>query len=274
MRLSFLRIYKSITSFPETELPNFVVLTGVNGAGKSHLLEAIENGSMRIDDIVVNDQTRSIRRFDWKNLIPHDVGAFAPFQITQEKSVLWNEFYQYVKEYRPQISRTLQQLNRFDLDKLEISEIMSLTSERLISTGSTPEQANQIVQAIRNITSRATQDIATRFTQKDRNRSRLVDLFQKNTNKPFIAFEEDDFYDYFPSSWQPIDMFQQSFGRLFADYQSNWLKNRMKYMASRDGEDVTFLTDKEFIDKYGEPPWDVVNSVLEAANLDLVVLRM
>lgn len=269
MRLSFLRIHKSIASFPETELPNFVVLTGVNGAGKSHLLEAIENGSMQIDDIVVNNQTRPIRRFDWANLIPQDTGAFAPYQITQERHGFWNEISQYIKEYRPQISQTLQQLNQFDLDKLEISEIISLTPERLILTGRTPEQANQIVQAIQSATSSASQNVAARFTQNDpNNRPRLVSLFQKNTNKPFIAFEENDFYDYFPSSWQPIDMFQQSFGRLFADYQSNWLKNRNRYVANFDGEDVTFLNDDEFVDKYGEPPWDFVNSVLEAANLD------
>lgn len=269
MKLSFLKIHKSIASFPEIELPNFVVLTGVNGAGKSHLLEAIENGSMQIDDIAVNNQTRPIRRFDWTNLIPQDTGAFAPYQITQERHGFWNELSQYIKEYRPQISQTLQQLNRFDLDKLEISEIINLTPEKLILTGSTPEQANQIVQAIQSAASGATQNVAARFTQNDsNNRSRLVSLFQENTNKPFIAFEENDFYDYFPSSWQAIDMFQQSFGRLFADYQSNWLKNRNKYVANFDGEPVTFLTNEEFLDRYGEPPWDFVNSVLEAANLD------
>ncbi len=119
-------------------------------------------------------------------------------------------------------------MNRFDLDKLEISEIISITPEKLILTGSTLEQANQIVQAIQSAISSATQNVAARFTQNDpNNRSRLVSLFQKNTNKPFIAFEENDFYEHFPSSWQPIDIFQQSFGRLFADYQSNWLRNRI-----------------------------------------------
>jgi predicted ATP-binding protein involved in virulence len=269
MQLSFLKIHKSIISFPNTELPNFVVLTGVNGAGKSHLLEAIENGSMQIDNIVVNQYTRPIRRFDWTNLIPQDTGAFAPYQITQERNGLWNELSQYIKEYRPQISQVLQQLNRFDLDKIEVSEIIKLTPEKLIEAGSTQEQANQISQAIQIATSGATQNIVTRFMQNDpNNRSRLVSLFQENTNKPFIAFEENDFYEFFPSSWQPIDMFQQSFSRLFSDYQSNWLKNRNRYVAHFDGEPVAFLTDQQFLDKYGEPPWDFVNSVLEVANLD------
>jgi AAA15 family ATPase/GTPase len=74
-----------------------VVLTGVNGAGKSHLLESIENGSMQIDSIAISSQTRPIRRFDWTNLIPEDTGAFAPYQITQERYGFWNEISQHIR---------------------------------------------------------------------------------------------------------------------------------------------------------------------------------
>jgi len=271
MRLSFLRIHKSIASFPETELPNFVVLTGVNGAGKSHLLEAIENGSMQIDDVVVNNQTRPIRRFDGTNLIPQDTGAFAPYQITQERYGFWNEISQHVKEFqfRPQISQILQQFNRFDLDSLKTHEIVSLTLEKLISTGSTPDQANQIFQAIQNVASSVNQNVTNRFIQNDpNNRRRLIDLFQGNTSIPLVAFEEDDFYNYFPRSWQPVDMFQQSFGRLFADYQGNWRDNQLRQLGNSKGESISFLTEEKFLDQYGEPPWEFVNSVLKTANLD------
>jgi ABC-type Mn2+/Zn2+ transport system ATPase subunit len=269
MKLSFLKGHKSINSFPEIELPNFVVLTGVNGAGKSHLLEAIENGSMQIDNIAAHDGTRPIRRFDWMNLIPQDTGAFAPYQITQERYGFWNEISQHIKEFRPQISQTLQQLNRADLDRLKTREIISLTAENLITTGSTPEQAVQIFQAIQNAASTASQYVTSRFIQNDpTNRPRLLDLFQHNTSIPLIAFEEDDFYDNFPKSWQPIDMFQQSFGRLFAAYQQNWLNNRLRFVANSEGDSISFLTEEEFLSKHGEPPWEFVNSVLEAANLD------
>ncbi|MBS9384778.1 MAG: AAA family ATPase [Dolichospermum sp. BR01] len=275
MKLSFLKIHKSITSFPQIELPDFVVLTGVNGAGKSHLLEAIENGSMQIDDIVVNTQTRPIRRFDWTNLIPQDTGAFAPYQITQERHGFWNEIYQHIKEFRPQISQALQQFNRTDLDRLKTRDIIGLTPEKLIEMGSTSEQANQIVQSIQNAASAATQNVTNRFVQNDRtNRPRLINLLQTNTSIPLIAFEEDDFYDFFPSNWQPIDMFQQSFGRLFADYQRNWLNNRLRLIANSEGEldsegkPISFLTHEQFLEKYREPPWEFVNSILETANLD------
>jgi len=269
MKLTFVKTFKSITFFPEEELPNFVVLTGVNGAGKSHLLEAIENGSAQIDDIVIDARTKPIRRFDWTNFVPQDTGAFAPYQINQERYGFWNEISNHVKEFRPQLSETLKQFNRQDLMKRTPRELINTTREQLTSTGSTEDEANRILQTIHDTASTLSQSAATRFIQNDpNNRTRLLSLLQDNIKVPLIVLQEDEFYDYFPSSWQPIDMFQQSFSRLFAAYQRNWLTNRMRYVAHADGELISYLTDVEFVDKYGEPPWVFVNTILETANLD------
>lgn len=269
MRLSFIRSHKSITSLPETELPNFVVLTGVNGAGKTHLVEAIENGCIQVDNIVLDNQTRPIRLFNWANLVPQDSGAFAPYQITQERHGFWTEISQHIKEFRPQFVETLRQLNRLDLGSKNIRNLVRMTEADLIATGSDPDQARQVFQAIQNVASNVTKNVTNRFVQNDPyNRPRLVNLLEENSNIPLIAFEEDDFYENFPGIWTPVDMFQQSFGRLFADYQRNWLNNRLKAFANSEGEPVNFLTDREFLMRYGEPPWNFVNSILEAAILD------
>ncbi|WP_335177584.1 AAA family ATPase [Nostoc sp.] len=144
-----------------------------------------------------------------------------------------------------------------------------MTEADLIATGSDPDQARQIFQAIQNVASNVTKNVTNRFVQNDPyNRPRLVNLLEENSNIPLIAFEEDDFYENFPGIWTPVDMFQQSFGRLFADYQRNWLNNRLKAFANSEGEPVNFLTDGEFLMRYGEPPWNFVNSILEAASLD------
>lgn len=269
MRLTFVRPHKSITSFPEAELPDFVILTGVNGAGKTHLVEAIENGSIQIDNITLNNQTRPIRLFNWTNLVPNDSGAFAPYQITQERYGLWNELSQHIRTYRPQIMDALRQLNRSDLINKNIRTLVSMTEEDLIATGSNLDQAKQLFQTIQSAASNATQIVTANFIRNDpNNRQRLVNFFQTDTNIPLIALEEDDFYEHFPRSWQPVDIFQQSFGRLFAEYQKNWLLNEIKAFGSSKGKSVKFLSDEEFLERYGEPPWDFLNSVLEAANLD------
>ena len=48
MKLSFAQPHKSIQDFNSIELPDFTVLTGVNGSGKTHLLEAIKDNHCRI----------------------------------------------------------------------------------------------------------------------------------------------------------------------------------------------------------------------------------
>jgi energy-coupling factor transporter ATP-binding protein EcfA2 len=267
MKLSFTSPHKSITFLPNTELPDFVVLTGVNGAGKSHLLEAIENGFIQVDDISVNPQTRPIRLFNWSNLVPNDSGAFSSYQITQERQGLWNEIFPQIQQQQTQITETLRQLRRFDLMKKDIHDLVKLTEAELLATSSNPEEASQIFQAIQNIGQNSIHNVTSHFVRNDPSRQRVIDSLQ-NSNIPLLAFREDDFYRYFPKNWHPVDMFQQSFGRLFQEYQLSFLNNRLKAMASQEGDSVSFFSDSEFIEQYGEPPWTFVNSILEVANLD------
>ena len=75
MRLTFDRPYISITSAvtsPDTEIANFVVLSGPNGSGKSHLLQAIQQGAVRVDDIPTMPQgpLATIRLFSLAQLAP------------------------------------------------------------------------------------------------------------------------------------------------------------------------------------------------------------
>jgi AAA domain, putative AbiEii toxin, Type IV TA system len=94
---------------------------------------------------------------------------------------------------------------------------------------------------------------------------------RSKTNLPLIAFEEEDFYEYFPGNWVTVDLFQQSFARLFANYSRNWRDNALKAVANSKGESVHYLTDEEFVEEYREPPWVVVNRTFEASNLDFTI---
>ena len=68
-RLKFEKPHRSITSLPDIELPAFAIITGINGSGKSHLLEAIENGSVSANDALPSK--RQVRRYDWASFSPH-----------------------------------------------------------------------------------------------------------------------------------------------------------------------------------------------------------
>lgn len=63
MKVSFVKQFKSISGFDPVELSDFTILTGVNGSGKSHLLEAISNGSVDVSGI----QRLGIVLFNYEN---------------------------------------------------------------------------------------------------------------------------------------------------------------------------------------------------------------
>ena len=51
MKLKYQSDYLSIKKFDDIELSDFTVITGVNGAGKSHFLNAIDRGRIKIEGI-------------------------------------------------------------------------------------------------------------------------------------------------------------------------------------------------------------------------------
>ncbi|WP_413173675.1 AAA family ATPase [Anabaena azotica] len=275
MKLSFVKPYKSITFLPETELPDFVVLTGVNGAGKTHLLEAIEKGYILVDNITIDEQIKPVRFFNWMNLVTQDSGAIAPFQLSQELSNFWSQLSQSIKESLPIIYNTLySNFNKPEFLSINIRNLLNMSEANFIEIGINSNQAQEIPRIIQS----AIQNAKHNFIQKNPNRqipnthSELIKYLEESSGIPIIAFEEKDFYDNFPKmGWMSVDIFQQSFGRLFAEYQKNWLSNEIKACARYKGENVTSLSDEEFKEKYGEPPWDFLNSILEAANLDFRV---
>ena len=46
MQLEFRKQHLSIAAFPAVELPQLAIIVGLNGSGKSHLLQAIASGAI------------------------------------------------------------------------------------------------------------------------------------------------------------------------------------------------------------------------------------
>jgi ATPase subunit of ABC transporter with duplicated ATPase domains len=91
MQLTFVRQHRSIKQFPSITLPNFVLLTGLNGAGKTHLLEAIENGSVAVEGIAQQE----IRRLDRTNIVPQDETRLDQRSPRNERAAIWRSLSAY-----------------------------------------------------------------------------------------------------------------------------------------------------------------------------------
>ena len=71
MRITLQHPYKSIATLETNELPNFAVLIGRNGAGKTQLLEALKGGQAEIPGV----STDEIEKYDMVSFRPPNTGA-------------------------------------------------------------------------------------------------------------------------------------------------------------------------------------------------------
>ena len=93
MKLHFNNKHLSISQFNPIELSNFTVLTGVNGSGKSHLLEAIELKYVTIEGI----DNPNIVRFNYETFKLENEGAYNAQAIAVEREAAWNYFEHHIK---------------------------------------------------------------------------------------------------------------------------------------------------------------------------------
>ena len=71
MRIELKRPYKSIATLKTEELPDFAVLIGRNGVGKTQLLDALKEGTAAIPKIGVNE----IELYDMVSFRPPNANA-------------------------------------------------------------------------------------------------------------------------------------------------------------------------------------------------------
>ena len=93
MKLIFRENHLSISQFNPTELNDFTVLTGVNGSGKSHLLDAIEKRKVVIEGM---DNERIVL-FNYETFKLENESAFNAQQLASEREAALNYFNQQIR---------------------------------------------------------------------------------------------------------------------------------------------------------------------------------
>lgn len=267
MKIKLLRPYKSLKTFEDITLPDFTIITGTNGAGKSQLLKALEEGSLSIEGVAHNQHNRVIRLFDATTLIPADTGVFSSFQSKQEKESAWNGISHLINSVRSGVEAHILQWPA--LSNLELRHLALLKVSDLHRLGIPAGEAETVYQSIHDNLRSHSQNIAAQFNAQNPGvHQRLIERLTASCDVPLVAFDINVFYENYPMAWQPVDLFQQSFARLFSEYQATFLANEVKaYRRDVRGAEVPVLTDFEFVEKYGSPPWNFLNDILEAASL-------
>jgi predicted ATPase len=270
--ISFVSVHKSLTSFEAIDLPNFVVLTGRNGSGKTHLLTGITSG--KIKSSLVSDVSRDVKLFDSTSIIPQDTGAFDPSQEHSRRSQWFNVVEFQREQALPNIQLQLIALGVPAEHCSTAAKIKGLTVEKLTRVLADPTRAVEVEPQIRQALINSSNQIFSNSQNQigdDGWRKASAKVQQRNPELFFDAsrstfFEDKDFL------WGEVDPFQQAFGRVFTTYRDLIHANdRLAKYPPPDEPTRRYLGEAEFVKEHGSAPWDFVNQILSACFLDFRV---
>lgn len=241
------------------------MITGLNGAGKSHLLKALRDGAARID--IAPSHLQEVRLFDWGNLVPNDEGDFASETITAERLQLSQALEGLYRQPWGHAYLSQQAMSQGITGQL-LADVHALVtaSENILEESCTSGTPGTSLKATITAAHETLQNnIINNLSAEHRVQ---VQEIARLSRRSVATLRREDVTSHLKPSWGQAELFQHSFGRLFVAYRDMQLFNQIAQNAQSKGREVHVLTDEQFVEQYGEKPWDFVNASLEAAGLD------
>src|SRR2546429_4262414 len=99
MKIKITQKHKSINPPCEFDLPDFSVLTGKNGSGKTHLLEAIAN-NLKSEVSVNGSVVENVKYIGFNGLNPNITESCDPQSIIQTIKTFWTNYNNHKNQYR------------------------------------------------------------------------------------------------------------------------------------------------------------------------------
>jgi len=265
MNLKLTTGYKSLRPF-EKEFPGFSLITGVNGSGKSQLLEAIRIGKISVEPPV---SEQDIRHFDWNSL-----GSTRPSQTTLANLFsLRNQVVTMLEETRKGVSFA-PLLHDFRGDPWELLRLPEQKCLESIAghTGGSPTEFVR-TEMLKTCDDRYRNSPLWGLLGDHPRTKAAIDRIAKKHHGAILLLRSEDLEDEFLDLGAQ-DPFQNNLATIFLTYFEAKKLNRLRRMDGDDGDDtshVRTLSDKQFEEEHGPPPWSVVNEALVEAGLDFQV---
>lgn len=223
--------YKSLKIGKEVDLPDFCVLTGKNGSGKSHFLESLAQRNIAN---VTMDSTKisfdQIKYIQFNGLNPQINSNCSKENINQKVTNYWNRL--------SQLQRDINQNRQMQNDQKDV----------------------HINNSWQNYGGDQKQNEAYKIASNN---------LSKRLNKYIFLLTEDDVRQNVDvADLEPKDTFSGEFATIFKAYHIAYDNNQYKiYQNKEHGTNYKVYTDEEFFNAFGPKPWIFINQILKAANL-------
>lgn len=243
MRLAFKTPHLSIEQFNPVEIPNFVVLTGVNGSGKSHLVQAIENRSVVIEGLT----NPHVVHFNYETFKLENESAFTAHQLSAERENAW-AFYQ--RQVKPQATMWRDSVG---------GEYQALKEECVSENKPFWSATKEKVQQYKS-------QVSAFLTRNNlRGNAQAQGIYSLVKKIPYGIDEID--HETFVSLYKPYqftnDFLPHQLGKIFWDYYAKYRHNQVNaFENEKNNKGYPALTEAEFIAAHGRKPWELVNEIL------------
>lgn len=247
MQLYFKSKHISIDPFDPVDIPDFVVLTGVNGSGKSHLLDAIDKRHVAIAGM----EQAHIVLFNYETFKLENEPVFNAHQLSSEREAAWQYHQQQIK------NNALNWRHRLG-DKYEPIKA-SCQAENKSLWGSKSEVVEQYKQQLKSFFN----------SHNIKHNAQAQGIYSLAKKLPYSIDEIN--HDEFVSRYKPFvfknDFLPNQIGKIFWDYYVKYRGNQVNEFANEKyGKEYEALTEQEFLSIHGEKPWDLINHILEKFN--------
>jgi ABC-type uncharacterized transport system ATPase component len=271
--LELAKRYNSIQELPANlKLPSFALITGLNGAGKSHLLDGIVAGHIiaTIDGKPLNAQT-DIKHASWASLVPQDSGPYAESMLDQERFQLATSIVQQSQQFKNNILEYAKSNGVSGKALSDARILLSMTAEQLIPHVQAPYSGDAAHKAIWSQVKAWDAHLLQHYAHSAEQKA-ICELVKSRSGLPLMALDMKDFTGVNPANWGTSDIFQHQFARTFIQYRALWRSNRSRLLDQLENRAVdSVLTEQQFRTQHGEPPWEFVNTAMQDSGLDFVI---
>lgn len=255
MRLRYESEYLSITPFAPIDLTPFTVLTGLNGAGKTHLLQAIKSGHVCVEGITPDQ----IIAFDHTQFGLDDEPVVSSRSLQEERKEIYDAIREHLagRNFIALIREVVEVLAAIAYKK-DVG-FYDLTAEDLQQEGMAefyPVYHSYTVHVF-EVICQLEQDAYTTL------RGAALLRLCREIKKPLelLSREELDQW-YAPRAYKNGFLIHQ-LGRVFSDYWEKWELNLYRRFRNERFKETHFTyAEEEFVQEFGEKPWLVVNRII------------
>lgn len=244
MQLIFQSPHLSIDRFDSVDIPDLAILTGVNGSGKSHLLEAIEKRHVTIP----GKENASIVLFNYETFKLENEPEFNGHQIAAERESAWQYHEQQIRNnvisWRSGLGAAY--------DALKANCVASKRSFLSLD-------ADQIGQYKTNFANFFNSQHIRMHPQAQGIRS-----LAKQLPYSIDEMQREEFLRLYRPYVLKNDFLPNQLGKIFWDYYIKYRGNQInEYENAKNGKSYQVLAEDEFIKTHGEKPWELVNKILQ-----------